>query len=490
MPVNWTKAQQSAIEDRGGTLLVSAAAGSGKTAVLTQRVVSLLCDGPSPIPADRILAVTFTRAAAAQLRARIAAALAQRAAAQPGSTFLKRQKLLLGRAAICTIDALCMQLLRENFARLGLAPDFGLADDAEAYALREEALADGLEQLYGQAYFCAFSALSGRARTAARAAATVLSLYDFLRTLPDPGTVRGQFLAMYENGAPLCETAWGRLLLQHAGALCEAALALTAEARGIVQAEQALAGYAPALEEDAAFFGALLQDVRAGRWDAAAVRAHGYAPPAFRPVRGYEGGDMDTVKALRAQVKALLAKLRESVFVCSEAEFEADRAAAAPHVRALLGAVELFEQVFTEKKLAEKKLEYSDFERLALRLLCGENGEKTPAAKEISRRFEAVFVDEYQDTNALQARLYECLANEDGSNLFYVGDAKQSIYRFRLASPESFLQKRAACAPYRPGGPHPAALMLEDNFRSAQNVVGAVNDVFCAVMSREVGGID
>ena len=250
--MKWTKAQQSAIEDRGGTLLVSAAAGSGKTAVLTQRVVSLLCDGPSPIPADRILAVTFTRAAAAQLRARIAAALAQRAAAQPGSAFLKRQKLLLGRAAICTIDALCMQLLRENFARLGLAPDFGLADDAGAYALREEALADSLEQLYGQADFCAFSALYGRARTDARAAATVLSLYDFLRTLPDPGAVRGQFLAMYENGAPLCETAWGRLLLQHAGALCEAALALTAEARGIVQAEQALAGYAPALEEDAA----------------------------------------------------------------------------------------------------------------------------------------------------------------------------------------------------------------------------------------------
>lgn len=488
--MKWTKAQQSAIEDRGGTLLVSAAAGSGKTAVLTQRVVSLLCDGPSPIPADRILAVTFTRAAAAQLRARIAAALAQRAAEAPGSAFVKRQKLLLGRASICTIDALCMQLLRENFARLGLAPDFGLADDAEAYSLREEALADALEQLYEREDFCAFSALYGRARTDARAAATVLSLYDFLRTLPNAGQVRGQFLAMYESSAPLCETAWGKQLLQHAAALCEAALALTAEARSLVQAEQALANYAPALEEDAAFFDALLQDVRAARWDVAAVRVQGYAPPAFRAVRGYEGGSMDTVKALRTQVKALLAKLRENVFVCSQAEFEADRAAAAPHVRALLGAAELFEQVFTEKKLAEKKLEYSDFEHLALHLLCGEDGEKTPAAKEISRRFAAVFVDEYQDTNALQAKLYECLANEDGSNLFYVGDAKQSIYRFRLASPESFLQKRERYAPYTPGGPHPATLMLEDNFRSAQNVVGAVNDVFCAVMSREVGGID
>ena len=170
--MKWTKAQQSAIEDRGGTLLVSAAAGSGKTAVLTQRVVSLLCDGPSPIPADRILAVTFTRAAAAQLRARIAAALAQRAAEAPGSAVLKRQKLLLGRASICTIDALCMQLLRENFARLGLAPDFGLADDAEAYSLREEALADALEQLYEREDFCAFSALYGRARTNAPAPAT------------------------------------------------------------------------------------------------------------------------------------------------------------------------------------------------------------------------------------------------------------------------------------------------------------------------------
>ena len=122
------------------------------------------------------------------------------------------------------------------------------------------------------------------------------------------------------------------------------------------------------------------------------------------------------------------------------------------HVRALLGAAELFEQVFTEKKLAEKSWNTAISSALPCAFCAAKTAKKTPAAKEISRRFEAVFVDEYQDTNALQARLYECLANEDGSNLFYVGDAKQSIYRFRLASPESFLQKRAACAPYRPAG--------------------------------------
>ena len=363
----------------------------------------------------------------------------------------------MGRAAICTIDALCMQLLRENFARLGPAPDFGLADDAGAYALREEALADSLEQLYGQADFCAFSALYGRARTDARAAATVLSLYDFLRTLPDPGAVRGQFLAMYENGAPLCETAWGRLLLQHARALCEAALALTGRGARHCAGRAGAGGLCPGAGGGRRLFrrpsaGCARRAVgRRGR-----ARAGLCAARLRGPCAATRAADMDTVKALRAQVKALLAKLRESVFVCSEAEFEADRAAAAPHVRALLGAAELFEQVFTEKKLAEKSWNTAISSALPCAFCAAEDGEKTPAAKEISRRFAAVFVDEYQDTNALQARLYECLANEDGSNLFYVGDAKQSIYRFRLAKPGKLSAKaRGAARRTRPGGPRP-----------------------------------
>ncbi len=379
----------------------------------------------------------------------------------------------------------------KSFARLGLAPDFGLADDAEAYSLREEALADALEQLYEREDFCAFSALYGRARTDARAAATVLSLYDFLRTLPNASQVRGQFLAMYESSAPLCETAWGKQLLQHAAALCEAALALTAEARSLVQAEQALANYAPALEEDAAFFDALLQDVRAARWDAAAVRVQGYAPPAFRAVRGYEGGSMDTVKALRTQVKALAGQLRENVFVCSQAEFEAGlRHPLRPMCAHCWARQSCSSRCSQKKNWQRKSWNTAILNTLPCTFCAGKTEKRRPPQKRFSRRFAAVFVDEYQDTNALQAKLYECLANEDGSNLFYVGDAKQSIYRFRLASPESFLQKRERYAPYTPGGPHPATLMLEDNFRSAQNVVGAVNDVFCAVMSREVGGID
>ena len=199
----WTPAQRAAIEDRGGTLLVSAAAGSGKTAVLVERAVRLITDAAHPVAADRLLIVTFTRAAAEELRGRIAVRLAAEAAAHPESAYLRRQRLLLGRANICTIDAFCMQLLKRYFAELGLPPDFELADDAKAYTLRQNALSAVLEELYEDADFCAFASLYGRARSDASAAAAVLGLYDFSRTLPHPAAALQSICAAYESGQPL-----------------------------------------------------------------------------------------------------------------------------------------------------------------------------------------------------------------------------------------------------------------------------------------------
>ena len=163
----WTPAQRAAIEDRGGTLLVSAAAGSGKTAVLVERAVRLITDAAHPVAADRLLIVTFTRAAAEELRGRIAVRLAAEATAHPESAYLRRQRLLLGRANICTIDAFCMQLLKRYFAELGLPPDFELADDAKAYTLRQNALSAVLEELYEDADFCAFACTAAPAATPA-----------------------------------------------------------------------------------------------------------------------------------------------------------------------------------------------------------------------------------------------------------------------------------------------------------------------------------
>ena len=490
MATQWTPAQSAAIEDRRGTLLVSAAAGSGKTAVLVERAVRLICDEKNPVPADRLLIVTFTRAAAEELRGRIAARLAGEAAQDPGSAWLRRQRLLLGRADIGTIDAFCMQLLKQYFAKLDIPPDFTLAEDALAYSLRADALSQALEEAYADADFRAFASLYGRARSDGTAAGAVLDLYDFLRTLPHPRAALERFCADYEDGAPLMETAWGRVLLGAARDAAASAQELLGSALSLVDAEPALAAYAPALESDRAFFTALEESLAAGRWDAAAVRAAGYKAPALRAVRGYEGGAMDTVKALRADAKKLLETLRDNILICTEAEFSQDRAAIAPMLRAAGRTALRFEELFFAAKLEEKALEYSDFEHLALRLLCTEDGQKTAVARAVSARYDAVMVDEYQDTNAIQALLYRCLANDDESNLFFVGDVKQSIYRFRLADPRSFLEKRASFSPYAPAGPRPAAIALGHNFRSAAGIIGAVNDVFAAVMSRRVGGVD
>ena len=350
----WTPAQRAAIEDRGGTLLVSAAAGSGKTAVLVERAVRLITDAAHPVAADRLLIVTFTRAAAEELRGRIAVRLAAEATAHPESAYLRRQRLLLGRANICTIDAFCMQLLKRYFAELGLPPDFELADDAKAYTLRQNALSAVLEELYEDAEFCAFASLYGRARSDASAAAAVLGLYDFSRTLPHPAAALQSICAAYESGQPLGQTAWGRTLLENAGRAARSALRLLDAAKGIVAQEPELANYAPALDSDAAFFAALLEYIGAGRWDSAAVYTAEYKPPAFKAVRGYQSPGMNAVKALRAAAKDAAERLKKDVFLCTEAEFEEDRARIAPMAAALARGAKAFGARLYEDKLAER----------------------------------------------------------------------------------------------------------------------------------------
>ena len=181
----WTPAQRAAIEDRGGALLVSAAAGSGKTAVLTERAVRLITDPEHPVDADRLLIVTFTNAAAAELRARIGQALLKRSQAEPGNGALRRQRMLLQRAPICTIDAFCLDLLRKHFQALDIPPDFSPADPGSVELLRASALSETLENAYRDPDFCAFADLYGKGRTDRAAGETILHVYDFLRALPD-----------------------------------------------------------------------------------------------------------------------------------------------------------------------------------------------------------------------------------------------------------------------------------------------------------------
>ena len=219
----WTPAQRAAIDDRGGALLVSAAAGSGKTAVLTERAVRLITDPEHPVDADRLLIVTFTNAAAAELRARIGQALLRRSQAEPSNTALRRQRMLLQRAPICTIDAFCLDLLRKHFQALDIPPDFTPADPGSVETLRTAALAETLEAAYLNADFCAFADLYGKGRTDSAAGEAVLQVYDFLRALPDYGRKLDEMLAPWQDENGFVRTCWHDILLAEAARSARAA---------------------------------------------------------------------------------------------------------------------------------------------------------------------------------------------------------------------------------------------------------------------------
>ena len=524
----WTPAQRAAIDDRGGALLVSAAAGSGKTAVLTERAVQLITDPEHPVDADKLLIVTFTNAAAAELRARIGQALLRRSQQEPGNAALRRQRVLLQRASICTIDAFCLDLLHKHFQALDIPPDFAPADPGSVEVLRASALAETLENAYHSPDFCAFADLYGKGRTDKPAGDTILHVYDFLRALPDYDRRLDAFLAPWQQENGFASTCWHDLLLEEAARSAKAARELLCAALADcredfalaqVQAEEkgktaaskakAVAGVndkfaepLSRLESAAALLGEVERLARAGEWTPLYDRLTPFVlgmeeTPGLKGMKKRLAGDHKAAVKTRAEEAAALFEQITGWISCSEEEAEADRKAALPRLRALFDAVRDFDARFSAKKKERRLLEFSDFEHQTLRLLRGPDGTPTPLCENIRQNYAAVMVDEYQDTNALQDALYRCLASPAGDNLFLVGDLKQSIYRFRQADPTIFRAKLDSWAPL-PGGrarPHPAEgtagtdalLALDANFRSAPQVVAGINFIFEQLMTPQLG---
>ncbi len=521
----WTPAQQAAIDDRGGALLVSAAAGSGKTAVLTERVVQLITDAEHPVNADRLLIVTFTNAAAAELRARIAQALLERIQQEPGNAALRRQRMLLQRASICTIDAFCMDLLRKNFQALDIPPDFTPADAGVIEVLMEQALSETLEKAYGDPDFCAFADLYGKGRTDRTAEQVIRSIYRFLRALPDYNRRLDEMLTPWKKENGFDSTCWHDLLLEQTAEKARAGYELLdaavkdaqedwADARA--QADNGKKSAAKAIAKinenytelmtDLKSFAAVMRSIEqcavAGRWTALYDKLTPYALemiPDPGPKKGKRLPKGDHQKATKARLDAARDLFGEvkGLISCSEEEAEKDRQMALPRLRALFAAVRDFDTRFSAKKREKKMLEFSDFEHEAWRLLCNADGTPTELCRSIRQNYDAVMVDEYQDTNALQDAIYRCLASPSGDNLFLVGDLKQSIYRFRQADPTIFKEKLDTWDPM----PQPAAractqagttgenarIALDANFRSAPQVVEGINYIFERLMTPQLG---
>lgn len=496
MARNWTPEQRNAIDARGGTLLVSAAAGSGKTAVLVERVIKMITDSTHPCDADRLLVVTFTNAAAAEMRERIAQRLADMIEQDPFDANLQRQQMLLQNAHISTIHSFCLDLLREHFEKLDIPPDFRIADQNEVQILRDDVLAQLLERRYARhddnGAFIELSRILSSGRDDKKLAETILRLYEFTRSLDDPEGWLDSMAAMYRENKPIKDTVWGKIAMDYAAKAIESAIDQHRRAlEKINEDAQIQKAYAAAFESDLAGLKKAEEIAKNGVWDELCAAISNFKFERLGTLKKCEDDVLrDEVKAERDGVKTTLKDLRDGILCCTEDEFYADLGKLRPLVDCLCDIVRELDRCFFAEKLSRGILDFSDLEQLTLKLLVEKDGGKirfTQTAREISERFDEILVDEYQDTNPAQDMIFRAVSR-DGKNLFMVGDVKQSIYSFRQARPEIFMERAKSCAPYGKG--FPAKIILGRNFRSRGGVTDAVNFVFERLMSEKFGGVD
>ena len=490
----WTPRQRDAIEARGGTVLVSAAAGSGKTAVLVERAVGRILDPGQPVDADRLLVVTFSNAAALEMKQRIMARVAALAAEHPENARLRRQQLLLGRAQISTIHAFCSELIRQNFQLLGIASNIRTGDEKELEVLRRDCARGVVEEFFARedgGRFARLVELLSTGRDDSRVFTTLFSLYDFVRSHPFYHGWMEAKLSYYNEGVPVADSIWGKCILGYAADALGHACALCGRALSLVEEDETLSNaYGGALRADLRQLERVRESVAARDWDGTCKRLGSFVFEKLRPVRG-DDPRKGAAQALRKSVRGIVETLRDRQFCATAAEFSEDVADLRPMVETLFELVEAFDRAFTEQKRQKNLMDFSDMEQYAIALLvrpAGEGYVKTPLARAVSERYDEVLVDEFQDTNAAQEIIFRAVSQKE-RNLFLVGDVKQSIYRFRQACPELFMEKKKRYAPYD-GKQFPAKITLGKNFRSAPEVTGSVNFLFSLLMSEEIGEID
>ena len=481
-----TPAQRSAVEHRGGPLLIAAGAGSGKTRVLVERLLDrVLRDG---LDVDRFLLITYTRAAAAELRGRIQDALSRALADNPGSRQLRRQLNLVNAAGIGTIHSFCASLLRENAALCSLRPDFRQMDASEEAVVRDRVLEALLEERYAEMTpdFRTLADTMGAGVDDSALKRVVFQTYDAVQSHPDPEAwMRAQWEAPVPEG-DAAGTIWGRLLLDSAGRAAAFWLRRLRAARASLSPEPKLeAAYAPALEGAAESVEGFLAALDTG-WDAACAYG-GITYPKLGAVRGMGDHPLAlTIKALWKRCKERMKKVTDR-FDTPSAGHQEDFQAVRPITDALFRLTADFSRAYSAEKKRRGALDFSDLEHLALGLLL-EGDAPTPLAREVSRRYEEILVDEYQDCNGVQELIFRAISRE-GQNITMVGDVKQSIYRFRLADPSLFLEKYNTYSD-EPGKGKGRRVLLRENFRSDAGILRAVNEAFSRLFSRELGELE
>ena len=513
MGMKFTPEQQRVIELHNSNILVSAAAGSGKTAVLVERIIRMICDGEHPADIDRLLIVTFTNAAAAEMRERIAAGITARLEADPGNEHIQKQSALLHNAQITTIDSFSLFLIRNHFNEIGLDPDFRVADEGEIKLLQQEVLAQLLEDAYaGQfvpeapeqfhacvEYFCP----GGRESVLEQ---HILNLSRYAGSFPWPEEWLEERKNDYAAGdmEALVHSDYGQYLTERVNRTVEGCLEKLREVKRLCELPDGPYMYGELTEAEIEQL-ERLTSCKDLEEQAAKIPAVTFARLPSKKDDSVDPAKRELAKAIRNSVKDTLSDLSESYFKTPlELAVEQGKACREP-LRMLLDLVLEFDRRLLAAKQERHLIDFSDMEHYALQILLkrekveesdGTGTDRTETkyrivpsdvAMEYRQYFQEILIDEYQDSNLVQEYLLSAISGEEEGryNRFMVGDVKQSIYKFRLARPELFLEKYDT---YQETGDL-CRIDLAKNFRSRIQVVDAVNDVFSRIMSREIGGI-
>ncbi|MDD3346855.1 helicase-exonuclease AddAB subunit AddA [Oscillibacter sp.] len=488
-----TPQQREVVENRGGSLLVSAAAGSGKTKVLVERLFRFVTEEHCNV--DDFLIITYTKAAAAELRGKIAAELSRRMGETPGDQHLKRQLLRVYQADIKTVDAFCTALLRENTHllareedRCALTPDFKVLDDSEARLVRVRVLGRALESFYD-----ALDALReqladtlGAGRDDSALEELVLEVYEKLQSHAYPDRWLAESRSAWSGlDGSFEDTPYAAELLRSIRRKADYWAALLEKtAEGMAEDAALAAGYGEKFQIAAGGFQTLSQS---GDWETARRCGQMVDFPRLNTPRGRKDDPcVAAAKQVWEACKAEKKKLDRLLDVSGEEAME-DLRAVAPAMEALLELTVTFSESYRVEKLRMNALDFSDQEHLALRLLVAEDGAPTELGEQVAARYQEILVDEYQDTNEVQNAIFRAVSKRE-QNLFTVGDVKQSIYRFRLADPTIFLGKYNRFKSWEEVQPgEERKILLSKNFRSRQEVLDAANFIFTNILSPEMG---
>lgn len=491
--MEYTPQQKQVIKLHNRNLLVAAAAGSGKTAVLVERIVQMIADEDSKIDVDRLLVVTFTNAAAAQMRERIAAAISKKIMEEPDNEHLKRQEVLLHNALITTIDSFCLFVLRNNFNDIDLEPDFRIADEGEIKLLQKEAMAETMEIFFEEAspdfhYLLEAFCPDGKEKALEE---YIEKLYRFSQSYPFPKEWLASCTDNYKVNTvdEMQELPFMKQGMKHLRLMLEAMLSQYEEAIAISRMPSGPDAYIAQLSEEYE----MLKRICACKDYVHMAKEIGNI--SFERITRANNCLLELkerVLNIRNEVKESLGKIQKKFFFDEPERMLADMEISGRLSKTLVALTLKFEEVFSQKKRMRKVVDFNDVEHFALQILLkNEDGRYVPTetAKEYSNHFHEILIDEYQDSNLVQEYLLWAVSGEPtgNDNRFMVGDVKQSIYKFRLARPEIFMEKYDT---YSKEESRKQKIELSMNFRSRREVVDSVNTVFKRIMCKELGNID